>query len=105
MALTQSVAHFEGSLYLIEDAPRKGELRDLVVAGNNAQIDDPAFVSELSHWLRFSESAAQASADGLFAGCSGNPAMLQWLCDIEFAWFLVSGGNRCQVPRICHPGR
>ena len=67
-ALTQTVAGTDVALHLITDAPTKSALRDLVIAGNTAQMDDPAFVAELRHWLRFSENAALASGDGLFAG-------------------------------------
>ena len=83
-ALVQTVAGSQGALHLVTDAPTKSALRDLVIAGNTAQMDDPAFVAELRHWLRFSEKAALASGDGLFAGCSGNPAMPQWLGDTIF---------------------
>ena len=83
-ALTQTVAGTDVALHLITDAPTKSALRDLVIAGNTAQMADPAFVAELRHWLRFSETAALASGDGLFAGCSGNPSMPQWLGDTIF---------------------
>ena len=83
-ALTQTVGGSEVALHLVTDALTKSALRDLVIAGNTAQMDDPAFVAELRHWLRFSEKAALASGDGLFAGCSGNPAMPQWLGEVIF---------------------
>jgi len=83
-ALTQTVAGSDAVLHLVSDAPTKSALRDLVIAGNTAQMDDPAFVAELRHWLRFSEKAALASGDGLFAGCSGNPSLPQWLGDTIF---------------------
>ena len=52
---------------------------EFVVAGNSAQMDDPAFIAELRDWLRFSSSTAVATGDGLFSACSGNPVMPDWI--------------------------
>jgi hypothetical protein len=52
---------------------------DYVVAGNTAQINDPAFVEELKMWIRFSNDEAIRTGDGLFAGATGNPAVPRWL--------------------------
>lgn len=52
-----------------------GRVRDLVIAGNTAQMGDPAFVAELRDWLRFSPREALARGDGLFSGSSGNPTL------------------------------
>jgi len=54
-------------------------ISEFVVAGNTAQMDDPAFVSELRDWLRFSPDTAIATGDGLFGPCSGNPVMPEWI--------------------------
>ncbi len=83
-ALMQSVAGSEAVLHLIDDPAQKAVLRDLVIAGNAAQMDDPAFCAELLEWLRFSEHEATLTGDGLFAGCSGNPSMPQWLGGLIF---------------------
>lgn len=48
---------------------------EFLIEGNTKQIGDPAFVAELKQWLRFSYGHALNSADGLFAKCSGNPAL------------------------------
>lgn len=78
-ALTQ-IAEVSGTaLHLVHDPTEKAGLRDLVIAANATQMDDPAFDAELLHWLRFSEAEALARMDGLFSGCSGNPAMPQWI--------------------------
>ncbi|MBR0654138.1 Acg family FMN-binding oxidoreductase [Plastoroseomonas arctica] len=66
-------------LVLLTDRPRIDQLRDLVVAGNTAQLGDPAFMDELTHWLRFNPRAAMAHGDGLFSGASGRPALPSWL--------------------------
>jgi hypothetical protein len=66
-------------LMLITERSEIDEVRDLVIAGNNAQIDDPAFITELKQWLRFSPNTALRKGDGLFSAASGNPALPEWL--------------------------
>jgi hypothetical protein len=66
-------------LVLITERPQMDRLRDLIIAGNTAQIGDPAFIAELKHWLRFSPNAALRTGDGLFSAASGNPALPEWL--------------------------
>ncbi|MDZ7601919.1 MAG: hypothetical protein U1A06_11165 [Hoeflea sp.] len=46
------------SLMLITDKPLMEQVLELIVAANTAQIEDPAFVSELKHWLRFNAGQA-----------------------------------------------
>jgi hypothetical protein len=55
------------------------KMLEYVVAGNTAQMNDPAFVEELRAWIRFGAEEAARTGDGLFAGASGNPAMPRWL--------------------------
>jgi hypothetical protein len=52
---------------------------EYVVQGNTVQMNDPAFVAELKHWIRFSDAEAVSSGDGLFTRATGNPAMPRWL--------------------------
>lgn len=52
---------------------------EYVVSANTAQMGDPAFVAELTSWLRFSNDEAVRTGDGLFSGSSGNPALPRWL--------------------------
>ena len=66
-------------LVLITERPQLDRLRDLIIAGNTAQIGDPAFIAELKHWLRFSPNAALRTGDGLFSAASGNLALPEWL--------------------------
>jgi hypothetical protein len=66
-------------LVLITNRPQLDRLRDLIIAGNTAQIGDPAFIAELKHWLRFSPNAALRTGDGLFSAASGNPDLPEWL--------------------------
>ena len=55
------------------------QIRDFVIAGNSAQMADPAFVRELKDWIRFSKEEAVERRDGLFTGSSGNAAVPSWL--------------------------
>lgn len=66
-------------LVLITERAPIDRVRDLVIAGNTAQMADPAFVRELKAWLRFSPREALATADGLFSAATGNPALPAWL--------------------------
>lgn len=72
-------------LVLITDRPQIDRVRDLVIAGNSAQIGDSAFVRELRHWLRFSPRQALQTGDGLFSVTTGNPALPAWLGPLFFA--------------------
>ncbi len=66
-------------LRLIEDKPTRTALDALTTAAYRAQMEAPDYRAELKSWLRFSQAAALFSADGLFAGCSGSPALPQEL--------------------------
>lgn len=71
---------------LIVDRTQIDRVRDLVVAGNSAQMGDPAFLRELKDWLRFSPRQAMRAGDGLFAASSGNPVLPPWLGSPLFDW-------------------
>jgi hypothetical protein len=66
-------------LLLLNERDELEQVLEYVVAGNTAQIADPAFVAELKAWIRFSEADAVRSGDGLYAASSGNPTMPSWL--------------------------
>lgn len=66
-------------LVLITDRSRLARVRDLVVAGNSAQMGDPAFVRELKSWLRFNPRQALRTGDGLYSATVGSPALPEWL--------------------------
>jgi nitroreductase len=71
-------------LVVLTARPDMERMRDLVVAGNTAQMADPAFIRELKSWLRFSPRRAMTSGDGLFSAASGNPALPEWLGSTAF---------------------
>jgi nitroreductase len=86
-------------LVLITERPTIERVRDLVVAGNTAQIADPAFIAELKKWLRFSPSVAMETGDGLFGAASGNPALPNWLGTRVFDWVFTSGAENDKYAR------
>lgn len=83
----------EPALRLIEDAPTRGALLDLTVAAYGAQMEDAAYRAELKSWLRFSQGAAIETADGLFSGCSGSPALPQMLGENLFGALVTAKGQ------------
>ena len=64
---------------VITDRPNMDHIRDMVLAGNSAQMADPAFMRELKSWLRLSPRHAIETGDGLYSAASGNPAGPEWL--------------------------
>ena len=51
-------------LVLLTERSKIDAVRDLVIAGNTFQANDPAFVRELRDWLRFNPRAALERGDG-----------------------------------------
>jgi hypothetical protein len=105
---------------LLTDELLRGRVLDLVIQGNTAQMNDPAFVSELRSWIRFSAADALRCGDGLFASSSGNPRLPGWLgrriFPLVFRWVrrttrsrgscAVRPGSRCSsaLRRTRRPG-
>jgi Nitroreductase family. len=80
LAALEAAGRAEGvRLVLVTARRRMNAIRDLVVAGNDRQMADPAFVAELKSWLRFSPASAMAHGDGLYAAASGNPSLPDFL--------------------------
>lgn len=76
-------------LLLLTEKNAIEKVLEYVVQGNTAQMNDPAFVSELKAWIRFSASDAVRLGDGLFAATSGNPAVPAWLGNLMFGLFFT----------------
>lgn len=89
-ALAEAAALPGVRVVMLTEAAAMERLRDLVVAGNDVQMGDAAFMAELADWIRFNPRAAMATGDGLFAGASGNPSVPTWL-------------GRAILPRIMTP--
>jgi hypothetical protein len=76
LAALQEAAAIPGvDLVLVTARPQMAGIRDLVIAGNSAQMSDPAFMRELKQWLRFNPRSAMETGDGLFSAASGNPTL------------------------------
>ncbi|WP_232302407.1 Acg family FMN-binding oxidoreductase [Elstera litoralis] len=86
-------------LILITDRPQIDRVRDLVVAGNSAQIADPAFMRELKAWLRFSPRQAMQTGDGLFSATSGNPVLPAWLGPLAIDALFTAGKENDKYAR------
>jgi hypothetical protein len=65
-------------------------LRDLVLTGNTAQMNDPAFLAELKRWLRYNPREAIRTGDGLFSAASGSPPLPSWAGPTLFNWFVTA---------------
>ncbi len=86
-------------LVLITGRPQIERVRDLVIAGNSAQIADAAFVRELKTWLRFSPREAIESGDGLFSATTGNPILPAWLGPRVFDWMFKADAENEKYAR------
>lgn len=71
-------------LAMITERAQIDRVRDLIVAGNTAQMADKAFVAELKDWIRFNPASALARGDGLYSAASGNPALPSWISGLMF---------------------
>ena len=87
--LTEAAAVPGVEVVLVTDRPQMDRIRDLVIAGNSAQLADPAFMAELKSWLRFSPGRALDTGDGLFGAASGNPKLPEWLGQRAFDLFFT----------------
>ncbi|AJP72349.1 Tat pathway signal protein [Sphingomonas hengshuiensis] len=98
--LAKAVATVPGvGLVLMTDRTQIDRLRDLVLAGNDAQMADDAFVRELKSWLRFNPQQALRTRDGLYSVASGNPALPDWLGPPAFDWFSTAQSQNEQYAR------
>ena len=77
-------------LLLVTDAAKIANIADYVVAGNTAQMADPAFLNELKEWIRFNEREIASKRDGVFSASSGNPTVPRWIGSLMFDWFFTA---------------
>ena len=86
-------------LVLLTDRPRLERLSELVVAGNAAQMAEPAFRRELKSWLRFNPRQALGTGDGLYSVASGVPATPDWLGKLGFDWLMTTRSDNEKYTR------
>ncbi|MFN3472704.1 MAG: hypothetical protein ACK4ZW_01535 [Blastomonas sp.] len=97
LAMLERAAAVPGCrVVLMTDKPVMESVLDLVVAANSAQIGDPAFIRELKSWIRFNAASAVATSDGLYAACSGNPALPSWLGSSLFELVVTAEGENAK---------
>jgi hypothetical protein len=80
-------------LDFVTAAPALEQVLSYVVAGNTAQMDDPAFVAELEEWIRFGRQEAVDRGDGLFSGASGSASIPRWLGRAIFSTIFTKKGE------------
>ena len=74
-------------LVLMTERSQIDRVRDLIVAGNTIQMNDPGFMKELKMWLRFNPQEALRTGDGLFSAASGSPIVPTWMGSHFIDWF------------------
>ncbi len=85
LAQLEQAATVEGCRVIVVPDRRAIEnMLGLMVAANDLQVSNAAFVEELRHWMRFNAASAIGHGDGLYSACSGNPTLPDWLGDIMF---------------------
>jgi nitroreductase len=100
LAALEAIAAEPGvRLVLLTDRRRIDGLRDLILAGNDAQMTDPAFMAELEAWIRFNPRAAMRTGDGLFSAASGSPSVPSVLGDLAFSTIVTAKGERARYAR------
>ncbi|XUM21490.1 Acg family FMN-binding oxidoreductase [Bradyrhizobium oligotrophicum S58] len=100
LAALQAASAMPGIDLAIITAPAAlAAIRDLVVAGNDAQMHDAAFMRELKSWLRFNPRSAMEMGDGLFAAASGNPSLPTALGGLAFDQFFNAASENDKYAR------
>ena len=75
------------AVVLLTERDAMERVLEYVVQGNTMQVNNPAFVSELESWIRFSDGEAIRNGDGLTARSTGNPPAPRWLGRLLFRAF------------------
>ncbi len=60
---------------LLTERTKMDRVLEYVVEANTNQMNDPKFVAELKHWIRFNSNDAEITGDGLSTIASGNPSV------------------------------
>lgn len=86
-------------LVILTDRAWIDRVRDLIIAGNDAQMADTAFKAELKRWLRFNPRSAMTSGDGLFSATTGNPVLPDFLGGHAFDAFFTAAAENDKYAR------
>jgi len=99
-ALRSAAAEVLGAdAFLIFERQKLEEALQFIQQGNSAQIDNGAFVIELTDWIRFNPASALKTGDGLLGMCSGNPSAPDWLGPIMFRLAFKKGVENKKLAR------
>ena len=80
LSLLESAGSDDGvGVQLLTDRKAIEQVLDYIIQGNTIQLNDPSFVNELKHWIRFSNAEALKKGDGLWSRSTGNPSIPRWL--------------------------
>lgn len=83
---------------LVTEGSKLATIADLVAEGNHVQLADPAFRSELTSWMRFSDREAITTGDGLAGRVLGMPSVARWLGRILVS-LALSGSRQAKKDR------
>lgn len=81
------------SIVLLTERAKIANVGDYVIQANSAQMSDKAFMNELIAWLRFNETEAVATMDGLFSRTSGISTAPRWLAQILMRYLFTASGQ------------
>ena len=73
--------------FLLTERAKIESVIEYVTQASSAHMRDPAFIWELKHWIRFDDSQAVSTGDGLAARSSGNPTSPSWIGGPLFSLF------------------
>lgn len=76
-------------LVMLTDRPTMERVLEFAIEGNAVQLRDPAFVRELTSWIRFNARDAARHGDGLYSACTGNPSIPSWLGRLALPWLIT----------------
>jgi hypothetical protein len=100
LSLLERAGSGNGVRMILLTQPRAMEqVLEYVVAGDTAQLNNPAFVAELKAWIRFNADEAVRTGDGLYTGATGNPLLPRWLGSRMLGWFLTAKSENDRYAR------
>jgi nitroreductase len=83
---------------LITDPAMRAAITELVAQGDMIQLGDPAFRNELLEWLRFNDTEAIRTGDGLSGRTIGQPSLPGWIARL-IVRLLLSGKSQAKTDR------
>ncbi|MBE9069880.1 Tat pathway signal protein [Leptolyngbya cf. ectocarpi LEGE 11479] len=81
------------SVLLFTKHDQKETIANFVAKGNIAQMNDAGWIKELKSWIRFSESHAIATGDGLYGLSMGSPDVPKVIGDLILRLALTPGSQ------------